>query len=106
MGIELELLVLLALTILGPAIFAVFELETPWWRKALKWTTLVGLTLLSSRLVGHWALILPIGAASAGVGFHLWWCRKNGIDPIRATPRARYYRLRGWSPPWDGPPSS
>ena len=27
------------------------------------------------------------------------WCRKHEIDPWNATPRERYYELRGW-PAW------
>ena len=100
MGIELELVVLLAVAIVGPAIFAVFELETAWWRKVLKWTLLSLLTLALYRLVGHWALVLPLGAGLAGLSFHFWWCRKQGIHPLRATPRQRYYQLRGWE--WQG----
>jgi hypothetical protein len=100
MGIELELAVLLALAILGPAVFAVFEIETPWWRKALKWTLLCGATLALHRIAGHWALVIPVAGAAAGLGVHLWWCRTQGIDPLRATPRRRYYELRGWE--WPG----
>lgn len=99
MGIELELLVLLAVAILGPAIFAVFEIETPWWRKVLKWSLICSITLGLYRIAGHWALALPLAAASLGAGFHVWWCRRNGIDPIRALPRRRYYELRGWTWP-------
>ena len=39
MGVELECYVLLTVLILGSSIFAVFELETTWWRKALKIVT-------------------------------------------------------------------
>jgi hypothetical protein len=34
-----------------------------------------------------------------GLVVHLVWCRKNGIDPLRATPRRRYYEMRGWDWP-------
>lgn len=96
MGIELELGVLLALHILGSQLFARFEIETPAWRKILKWTLLVALTLGLYAAVGHWALVLPIAGALAGLTFHLVWCRRNGIHPLKATPRDRYYELRGW----------
>jgi hypothetical protein len=99
-GIELELAVLLAVAIVGPAVFAVFELETAWWRKVLKWALLSVLTLGLYRIAGHWALLLPLGAGLAGLGVHFWWCRKQGIHPLRATPRQRYYQLRGWE--WPG----
>jgi len=42
MGIELELYVLIGLLTLGASIFAVFEVETPRWRKVLKSLILVG----------------------------------------------------------------
>ena len=74
MGIELELAVLLAIAVLGPSILARFEAETPAWRK-------VGLGVL-------------------GLSPHFWWCRRHGIHPLYATPRRRYYELRGgWSWP-------
>jgi hypothetical protein len=42
--IRVELCVLLVLAILGTSFFAVFEVETPGWRKALKWGFLSGAT--------------------------------------------------------------
>ena len=97
MSLAPELAVLLAIAILGGAGFAVFEVETPWWRKALKWTLVTTVTLVLAAAVGHWALLFPIIAGIAGVTFHIWWCRKHGIDPVHATPRRRYYELRGWA---------
>lgn len=93
---QLELAVLLALAIVGPGVFAVFEVETPAWRKILKWTMITGLTLGLATLVGHWSLLLPAWAAVAGLAFHWSWCRRHGIHPLRATPRRRYYELRRW----------
>jgi len=97
MGIALDLAVLLAIAVLGQSTFAVFEVEVPAWRKILKWTIAVSLTLGLSRLVGHWALLLPVLGGCAGVAGHWIWCRRHGIDPLRATPRRRYYELRGWA---------
>ena len=97
MGIEVELIVLLAVAVLGQATFAVFEVETPAWRKIVKWSIVVGLTLALTRFVGHWALVLPLAGGVAGVVGHTIWCRKHGIDPLRATPRRQYYQLRGWA---------
>ena len=94
---ELELAVLLVVAVIGPAVFARFEIETPPSRKLLKWGVVVGLTLALSRLVGHWALALPALGGLAGVTGHLVWCRRNGIDPLEATPRRKYYALRGWA---------
>jgi len=97
MGIELELAVLLVLAVLGPAFFDVFEVETPGWRKALKWGVVIAMTLALSRAVGHWALLVPVLGGLAGVVVHFIWCRRHGIDPIHATPRRKYYALRGWT---------
>lgn len=97
MGIELELAVLLGLVLVGMSVFAPFEVETPAWRKLLKWSLIVGLTIALYGPLGHGAALVPVAFAGAGAGFHLWWCRKNGIHPIRATPRRRYYELRGWT---------
>ncbi len=98
MGVELELYVLLVVLILGSSVFAVFEVETPGWRKALKWLILSGGTVSLYYGVGHVALVLPVGGAAIGAAVHFWWCHKHGIHPIHATPRRRYYELRKW--PW------
>ena len=97
MGIELELAVLLLLTILGTSFFSVFEVETPGWRKLLKWLIVYGVTLGLFLPFGHWALLFPATAAVVGTTFHFAWCRKWRIHPIKATPRRRYYELRDWT---------
>ena len=96
MGIELELSVLLGLLLFGTEIFAPFEVETPAWRKILKWSIVIAITLSLYRYIGHWAALVPIGLGSLGLVVHVVWCKKNGIQPLRATPRRRYYELRGW----------
>ncbi len=97
MGIELELAVLLAFAIIGPSVFAVFEVETPAWRKLLKWGLVSSLTLLVYRSAGHGALFVPLGLGVLGTTFHFIWCRRNGIHPLCATPRRKYYEKRGWA---------
>ena len=64
MGIELELYMLIGLLTLGASIFAVFEVETPRWRKVLKWLILVGGRLDSTTPWGTWRLFPPL----------LWQC--------------------------------
>jgi hypothetical protein len=98
-GIELEFAVLLGLLLVGSEVFAPFEVETPPWRKILKWSIVIGVTLGLYRGFGHWALVAPIAMSALGLVVHLVWCRRNGIDPLRATPRRRYYDLRGWDWP-------
>lgn len=96
LGIEFELSVLLGLAVLGAEIFAPFEVETPVWKKILKWSITIVLTLGLFPYIGHWAAAVALGLGLLGLGFHFAWCAKNEIHPIRATPRRRYYELRGW----------
>ncbi len=96
MGMELELGVLLIIQLIGSQAFAVFEIETPAWRKILKWLTLDALTLGLAIWIHHWALLLPAVILLAGTCYHIWFCRKNGIDLLKATPRKKYYELRKW----------
>ena len=93
-----ELFVLLGFAIVAQSAFARFEIETPVVRKIFKWSAMSALTLGLSLVIGHWALLVPVLLGAAGTTFHIVWCRRNGIDPLRATPRRRYYELRGW--PW------
>ena len=97
MGLVVELSVLLSIAILGQSVFAVFEVETPAWRKIVKWVIVAGVTLGLSRLLGHWAVLVPVLGGIAGVIGHTAWCRRHGIHPFRATPRRKYYELRGWT---------
>ena len=99
MGIELELYVLLILLTLGSSVFAVFEVETPPWRKTLKWLIIIVGTVGLYYTVGHLAILLPMVAGGAGSIVHFTWCRKHGIHPIHATPRRKYYELRQWEWP-------
>jgi hypothetical protein len=99
MGVELELYALLILLTLGSSIFAVFEVETPMWRKVLKWLIVIGGTVGLYYVVGHLALLFPFVAGGAGTIYHFKWCRKHGIHPFDATPRRKYYELRQWAWP-------
>ncbi|MCH7474718.1 MAG: hypothetical protein IIA27_08600 [Gemmatimonadetes bacterium] len=96
MGVELELSVLIVIMQLGTSFFAVFEVETPGWRKLTKWLIVHGGTVGLFFAVGHWALLFPLAAGALGTTVHFTWCRKHDIHPLRATPRRRYYDLRGW----------
>ena len=97
MGIELEWFSLLVLHVLGTSVFGPFEVGTPWWRLTLKWGIVIGVTYLVYQLSGHWALLVIATPAIAGTTVHFTWCRKHGIDPWKATPRRKYYELRGWA---------
>ena len=97
----IELFVLLAFAIVAQSAFARFEIETSPSRKIFKWSAMSALTLGLSLVIGHWALLVPVLLGAAGTTFHIVWCRRNSIDPVRATPRRRYYELRGWPWPFD-----
>ncbi len=97
MNFTIELSILLLIQLIGSSSFAVFEVETPALRKILKWLILDVITILLSLWIGHWALVFPSIILIAGILFHFWFCRKNGIDPFDATPRKKYYMLRKWS---------
>ena len=97
MGIELEWFTLFTVHVLGTSIFTPFEVETPWWRLALKWVIVAGATVLVYMWAGHWALLVIAAAGTIGATVHFVWCRKHDIDPRHATPRRRYYELRGWA---------
>ena len=99
MGVELELFVLLILLTLGSSVFAVFEVETPRWRKALKWLIIIVGTTGLYYVVGHLAILFPVAAVGVGGVVHFSWCRKHGIHPVYATPRRKYYELRQWKWP-------
>lgn len=99
MGVELELATLLVIQTIGMSVFSAFEVETPWWRSVLKWTLVAVVTVLVYGWAGHWALLAAVVPALGGAVVHFSWCRRHGIHPTRATPRRRYYELRGWSWP-------
>ena len=95
-GIDLELVVLLVLQTLGTSLFARFEAETPATKRLIKWTILIGGTVGLYFVVGHWALLFPGTMMALGTTYHFIFCRREGIHPLYATPRKKYYELRGW----------
>jgi hypothetical protein len=96
---ELELSVLLILSVVGQSVFSRFALEVPVWRQIVKCLILTAATLGLYSVAGHWALLLLAVLAAAGMTAHFAWCVRNGIDAVRAAPLRRYYQLRGWSWP-------
>lgn len=96
LGVELELAVLLIIQLVFISAFAKFEIETPLWKKLIKWLIIDGITLGLYFIIGHWASLFPIISLIPGTIYHFIWCKKNGIDPLRATPRKKYYELRNW----------
>lgn len=96
MGIELELIVLLVIQTIFISAFAKFEIQTPLMRKLIKWFIIDAITIGIYFLYGHWAILFPILGLVPGTIYHFTWCKKNEINPFKATPRKKYYELRGW----------
>jgi len=93
---EIELAELLIIQLLASNFFARFEVETPAFKKITKWLIIYAITIALYYWLHHWALIFPLLALMPGTIYHFTWCKKNGIDPLKATPRKKYYELRGW----------
>ena len=96
---ELELITLLIIQTIFISAFARFEIETSLIRRLVKWFIIDGITIGLYFLIGHWAVIFPILGLVPGTIYHFNWCKKNGINPIKATPIKKYYDLRGWKYP-------
>ena len=95
-GIELELAELLMVHLLASSFFAKFEVETPAFRKIIKWLMIYLITVGIYYFFHHWALLFPLLGMIPGTVYHFIWCKKNGINPLKATPKKKYYELRGW----------
>jgi hypothetical protein len=97
LNMSYELLALFIFHTLGISIFGKFEMESPWWRHTMKWIVIFLLIFCVYYYFGHTiALLTILFLAISGTSFHIWWCLKNQIHPVNATPRKRYYELRGW----------
>lgn len=92
-----EFLALFIFHTLGVSVFGKFEGETAWWKKALKWIVLLAIIYALYTFFGHGITLTTILIlAIVGVVFHFWWCKRNQIHPLNATPRRKYYELRKW----------
>ena len=99
MGIELRSSVLLFRMTVGMGVFGRVEVGRPAWKGLLKWAIFIFGTVGLYQLVGHWSLLFPAAGFVVGGIVHTVWCRKHSIHPIYASPRRRYYELRGWAWP-------
>lgn len=99
MNAQVEWAALFVVCALVTSVFDRFEVETAAWRKCARWALAAGLTVGTTPALGHWSLAVLGGFAAIGGCMHWWWCTRHGIDPLRATPRRRYYELRGWTWP-------
>lgn len=97
---DLGWLVSAVLAVSGLTVFGHCEEKTPGWRRLSKWAVYFGgIALLSHGPGRPWTFAWIVGLPGLGLGFHMWWCRMHGIDPLTAEPREKYYELRGWGRP-------
>lgn len=96
MGIELELITLLIIQTTFISAFSKFEVEAPLLRRLIKWFIIDAIAVTLYYFVNHWAMLFIILALVPGTIYHFTWCKKNGIHPLKATPRKKYYELRKW----------
>jgi hypothetical protein len=94
---EMVLLTLLAFQTAGFSVFGKFQTETPWWQGVVKWTIIVAVAWGVAIAFGITvAIFFVAGINIIAVVGHFAWCYRHGIDPVMATPRKKYYELRGW----------
>lgn len=92
-----EMLVAGLVVLAGQRVFGRFERGTARLRLALRWALyLSGAVLLARRPGAPWSWLWILGLPALGIAIHVAWCRRHGIDALRAEPREKYYRLRGW----------
>ena len=91
----INLAVALAIWLAGFALFGRFI--APRWKVVGKLLFFLLVTGLLTAWLGYWALVWAVGHPALGVGGHVWWCRKHGIDWLRCQPRERYLELRPWA---------
>jgi hypothetical protein len=96
LGIKWELITLLIIQTTSISAFAKFEIETPLLRSIIKWFIIDGIALTLYHFFDHWAMLFILLSLVPGTIYHFMWCKRYGINPLKATPRKRYYELRGW----------
>ncbi len=69
----------------------------PRWKVAGKLLFYLALAVLLSYQFDHWSLLWIIGHPLLGIGGHIWWCQRHGINWLSCRPRAKYLQLRPWA---------
>jgi hypothetical membrane protein len=94
---ERVLILLFVFQSLGLALFGKFQTETAWWKQVTKWMVILLIVSALYALAGEIIAIVTLPVLMlAGVVAHIIWCKRNGIHPMDATPRKKYYRIRAW----------
>lgn len=92
-----EIAIITTIFAVGNIIFGNFETHTPKLRRIGKVFLVTALAVGISVLAGRTWFYVFLGAMGLlFVVVHGWWLPKQGIHPITAEPKDRYYKLRGW----------
>lgn len=95
---EKILLILLIGHIIGVAFFGKFEADSPWWRALIKWSIILGIIYgIDAAFGNEIATYVLVALFVVSLIVHFAWCYAHGIHPIHATPRKKYFELRGWT---------
>jgi hypothetical protein len=92
-----EIALLSSLYALGQIFFANFAMQTPKWRRAIKFIFFTVLACVLSGLFGRvWFFVVFGFLLGALIVIHAWWLPKHGINGLTGEPKEKYYALRGW----------
>ena len=96
----MEVAVVATIFAVGNIVFGHWAVETPVWRRLLKFVVILGVTLGISASIGRpWAFGF-LGLLGVGVIIiHGWWLPRHGINGWTGEPKEKYYALRGWKYP-------
>jgi hypothetical protein len=95
-----EIAIIMSIFAVGNILFGHFEQETPKWRRVTKVFLFTGFAVLLSALFGRAGFYGLLGLSAILIlVVHGWWLPKNGIHPLTAEPKDRYYKFRGWKMP-------
>ena len=93
--VVIDLALAVAIWFLGFGLFGRFI--APRWKVFGKLAFYMLVAVLLSWFFGHWSLVWIVGHPLLGVGGHIWWCRRNGINWVTCQPRGKYLQLRPWA---------
>jgi L-asparagine transporter-like permease len=97
----MEVAIVATIFAVGNILFGHWEVETPKWRRLLKFLIVLAVTILLSRTFGRlWAFIFVGILALAALIVHGFWLPwRYGINGWTGEPKEKYYALRGWKYP-------
>jgi Mn2+/Fe2+ NRAMP family transporter len=97
MNLWIDVAVMASAYAVGVILFGHFEERTPKWRRVLKFFMFTGVIVLISATAGRaWSIGFVAALLSLVAVVHAWWLPRQGIHPLTAEPKDKYYALRAW----------